>query len=103
MVQLVVRVRVRVRDRFGSISITFVCERESAWPAKQCVDVGDDKISIELRWTIYLFIQLALRWSVRRCGTTGVSHGHIGQVRHIVMRLSHEPAFRRSSSFVALT
>ena len=103
MVRLVVRVRVRVRDRFGSISVTFVCERESAWPAKQRVDVGDNKISVELRWTIYLFIQLALRWSVRRCGTTGVSHGHIGQVRHVVMRLSHEPAFRRSSSFVALT
>ena len=81
----------------------FVCESEAAWPAKQCMGVGDDKISVELRWTSYLFIQLVLRWSVRHCGTTGVSHGHIGQVRHVVMRLSREPAFWRSSSFVALT
>ena len=82
--QLVVRVRVRVRDCFGSISIMFVCEREAAWPAKQCVDVGDDKISVELQWTSYLFIQLVLRWSVCRCRTTGVSLGHIGQVRATV-------------------
>ena len=101
--QLVVWVRVRVRDRFSSISIMFVCEREAAWPAKQCVDVGNDKISVELQWTSYLFIQLVLQWSVRCCRTTGVSHGHIGQVRHVVMQLSREPAFRQSSSFVALT
>ena len=101
--QSVVWVRVRVHDRFGGILIMFVCEREAAWPAKQCVGVGDDKIGMELWWTSYLFIQLVLQWSVRCCGTTGVSHGHIGQVRHVAMQLSHEPAFRRSSSFVALT
>ena len=83
--QSVVRVQVQVHDCFGSISIMFVCEREAAWPAKQCVGVGDDKIGMELWWTSYLFIQLVLRWSVRHCGTTGVSHGHISQVRHVVM------------------
>ena len=101
--QSVVRVRVRVHDHFGSISITFVCESEAAWPAKQCVGVGDDKISMELWWTSYLFIQLVLRWCAHRCGTTGVSRSHIGQVRHVVMRLSREPALWQNSSFVALT
>ena len=101
--QSVVRVRVRVHDCFGSISITFMCEREATWLAKQCVGVGDDKIGMELWWTSYLFIQLVLRWSVCHCRTTGVRHGHIGQVRHVVMRLSREPAFWQSSSFVALT
>ena len=78
-------------------------ESEAAWPAKQCVDVGDDKISVELWWTSYLFIQVVLQWSAHRCGTTGVSCGHISQVRHAVMRLSREPALQRNSSFVTLT
>ena len=46
--QLVVWVQVRVCDRFSSISIMFVCESEAAWPVKQCMGVGDDKIRVEL-------------------------------------------------------
>ena len=92
VMQSVVRVQVRVCDCFGGVSITFVYESEAAWLAKQCVGVGDDKISVELWWTSYLFIQVVLRWSARHCRTTGVNCGHIGQVRHAVIRLSREPA-----------
>ena len=61
----------------------FVYESKAAWPAKQCVGVGDDKISVELWWTSYLFIQVVLWWSAHPCGTTGVSCGHIGQEGHL--------------------
>ena len=85
VMQSVVQVQVRVHDRFGSVSITFVYESKAAWLAKQCVGVGDDKINVELWWTSYLFIQVVLQWSACCCRTTGVSRGHIGQVRHAVM------------------
>ena len=94
VMQSVVQVRVQVHDHFGGVSIRFMYESEAAWLAKQCVGVGDDKIGVELWWTGYLFIQVVLWWSARHCRTTGVNRSHIGQVRHAIMRLSHEPALQ---------
>ena len=82
---LSVRVRGRVRVRFGSVfddsREEFVGWCRAVCPAKQRVGSVDSKISIEFQWIYYLFIHMVLRQSARCLRTTGVNRSRIGQER----------------------